>query len=100
MAIDSRTLATDGWWLPPDGTTFDARAVAMDGWLSVEVVTEPTWSNPHPDFIRTHNVRTSHDTPATISMHVAIETDVPAFVSPHHHHVLRVTPAIDKSHLR
>lgn len=33
-------------------------------------------------------------------MHVAIETDVPAFVAPHHHHVLRVTPAIDKSHLR
>lgn len=95
MALSPRAIALEG--ITPGATP---ALVALRGFIGVEVVTEPTWSNPHPDYVRTHNVRVSHDTPATISMHVAIETDVPAFVSPHHHHVLRVTPAIDKSHLR
>jgi len=95
VALSPRAIALEG--ITPGATP---ALVALRGFIGVEVVAEPTWSNPHPDFIRTHNVRTSHDTPATVSMHVAIETDVPAFVSPHHHHVLRVVPAIDKSHLR
>ena len=95
MALSPRAIALEG--ITPGATP---ALVALRGFIGVEVVTEPTWSNPHPDYIRTHNVRVSRDTPATISMHVAIETDVPAFVSPHHHYVLRVPPAIDKSHLR
>lgn len=95
MDLSPRAIALEG---VTSGAT--PALVALRGFIGVEVVTRPTWSNPHPDYIRTHNVRTSYDTPSTVSMHVAIETDVPAFVSPHHHHVLRVTPAIDKSHLR
>lgn len=96
MALSPRAIALEG--ITPGATP---ALVALRGFIGVEVVpVRPTWSNPHPDFIRAHRVRVTHDTPATISMHVAIETDVPAFVSPHHHHVLRVTPAIDKSHLR
>ena len=95
MALSPRAIALEG--ITPGATP---ALVALRGFIGVEVVTEPTWSNPHPDDIRTNKVRVSRETPATISMHVASATDVPAFVAPHHHHVLRVTPAIDKSHLR
>lgn len=47
MAIDSRTLATDGWWIPPDGSTFDSRALALDGWFDISVQ-PPVQAGPRP----------------------------------------------------
>lgn len=96
MTLSPRAIALEGI------TASAAPAlVALRGFIGIEVVADrPTWSNPHPDFIRTHNIRVTRDTPATVSIHIATETDVPAFVSPHDHHVLRVVPAVDLSHLR
>lgn len=47
MAIDSRTLATDGWWIPPDGSTYDSRAIALGGWFDIPVQ-PPVQAGPRP----------------------------------------------------